>query len=217
MADALVKAIRELGHPAGRLYGHHELANERLALPPGNIITWGRAVNKYAQGRAIMRAGVPCIEVTENPPEGADGRGWLHRSFNHEQGQDFGSRSIVGGYYARRYDFVHEIRCHVYAGKVIRTGEKRARPRFPNPSSWNRSYDAGWDIYYDGVHSTPEQRRVAVAAVKAVGLPFGAVDIGLLADGSPLTIEVNSAPGFDAYRTAQAYAAAIVAEVSNAR
>jgi glutathione synthase/RimK-type ligase-like ATP-grasp enzyme len=73
---------------------------------------------------------------------------------------------------------------------------------------WIRSFDSGWRIQYDEYKSNKATRALAAQACDALGLQFGAVDIGRRADGSYLVLEVNRAPGIEG-GTVERYATAI--------
>ena len=61
---------------------------------------------------------------------------------------------------------------------------------------------------YDGVSSRQPHRDLAHRACEALGLQFGAVDIGEQVDGSLVVLEVNRAPGLEDGTVAR-YAGAI--------
>lgn len=121
---------------------------------------------------------------------------WLGRATDHVGGGDLlHPTDWTIGYYAKKEEFVNEYRIHSFLGKSIRAGVKAPRADVQNPHPWIRSWDAGWRIKYDGVSSKKKHRELAHSAVKALGLDFGAVDIGERADGTLVVLEVNRAPG----------------------
>lgn len=137
---------------------------------------------------------------------------WLARSSNHVGGNDL-LRGITGSpsFYSKKLSLVSEFRIHSFQGKSIRAGIKAPRIDADKPASihpWIRSWDGGWRILYDGVSSKKAHRELAHAAVSALGLDFGAVDIGVDAAGALIVLEVNRAPGLDG-RTIDCYAEAI--------
>lgn len=150
--------------------------------------------------RATMIA--PPVPVTTPDPL------WVGRSNNHVGGLDLLTPPATPDYYVKRENITEEYRLHVFDGKSIRAGKKAPRTGVPNPSNWIRSFDGGWKIVYDRYESTTAQRNLAASAVRALGLTFGAVDLGLLADGNLITLEVNRAPGLEG-GTIEAYARAI--------
>jgi hypothetical protein len=131
---------------------------------------------------------------------------WLPRMNNHIGGNDLLSAPATPDYFARRLTLVNEFRIHSFDGRSIRAGRKVLRDGYHLPgtpgdvtvaSPWIRSFDGGWRINYDGFESTRAQRELAAAACAALGLTFGAVDIGQLADNSLVVLEVNRAPGLE--------------------
>lgn len=140
---------------------------------------------------------------------------WLPRSNNHVGGRDLlGTGVVRADYYSKKENITEEYRIHMLRGKSIRAGVKRAATTRPDgrtaPHEWIRSFDAGWKIHYEGFRSTDAQRAIAKAAIEALGLDFGAVDIGLKADGTLIVLEVNRAPGVEG-GTATAYATKFIA------
>lgn len=133
----------------------------------------------------------------------ASAPGWVGRRSNHQGGTDLLHPPHNPDYYVQKLEFKREFRVHVMrtvdAGLVsIRAGLKVHRAGFPNPHPWVRSYDGGWSLDYGDACQAVLKQRVrdaAKGAVEALGLDFGAVDIGTLSDGSPIVLEVNKAPG----------------------
>lgn len=137
---------------------------------------------------------------------------WLPRRNNHVGGNDL-LHPGVGEYYSKKEALTQEFRIHVFRGKSIRAGVKTPREG-ATPHDWIRSYDGGWKIDYTEFTSTKAQRKVAIDAVAALGLDFGAVDIGQKEDGSFIVLEVNRAPGTEG-GTVTAYTRAIEAWIQN--
>ena len=135
---------------------------------------------------------------------------WLPRLNNHMGGIDLLNPPQNPDYFVKREHLVREFRVHSFAGKSIRAGLKVHREHFANPHPWIRSLEAGWRLSYGGETSPIRQkhRDVAHAAVGALGLAFGAVDLGEREDGSIIVLEVNRAAGLEG-GTVEAYANAI--------
>lgn len=133
---------------------------------------------------------------------------WVGRVNNHMGGTDLLTPPPTPDFYVKKLALVKEYRIHSFDGLSIRAGSKQPREGFANPHAWVRSYDGGWRIVYDGFKSKEKMRDLAASAVKALGLDFGAVDIGELADKSLVVLEVNRAPGISD-GSAKAYANAI--------
>lgn len=82
-----------------------------------------------------------------------------------------------------------DIRCFVVGDKVI-ASMKRQGPEGDFRSNLHLGGNG------EKVKITPEERKMAVAAVKAMGLVVAGVDI-LRSNRGPLVLEVNSAPGIE--------------------
>lgn len=136
---------------------------------------------------------------------------WLARRNDHVGGNDLliTGQGRVADFYAKKEEVLEEYRLHIFNGKSIRAGVKKHRVGFVQPHPWIRSYDAGWFIDYAGFESSDQMKEIAKRAVSSLGLQFGAVDIGKLADGSLIVFEVNRAPGLEG-GSAVSYANAVV-------
>jgi hypothetical protein len=174
----------------------------------GPIVAWGEwwpgALNGDAPLRAkitdaeiLRQKGVATIDVQRDC-------GWLPRRNRHVGGNDL---LRAPDFYARRERLVHEFRVHTFQGRSLRAGEKIHRVGIDfQPHPWIRAHQTGWRVSYRGV--AKPIRRLARSAVAALGLDFGAVDIGQREDESLLVLEVNRAPGIEA-GTLAAYTHAI--------
>ena len=130
---------------------------------------------------------------------------WVGRRNNHTGGADLLRPPTTPDFYVQRLNITEEYRVHSFLGRSIRAGVKRHRPDFRGTrSEWIRSFDAGWFIDYANFESTEQMREMARNACNALGLQFGAVDIGRTATGL-IVLEVNRAPGVEG-GTSTAYA-----------
>jgi hypothetical protein len=209
-AVALAKAIG--GIKTGRL--------PKQLLKQDIVICWGSTLqgvpckvlngavlrSKLSDAKILRDAGVPTIEVSQDPKKGEDG--WLPRIANHTGGLDLLHPPRVADFWVKKLDISREFRVHSFAGRSIRAGVKVTRKGFANPHPWIRSWDGGWRISYDGTSVKQKHRDVAHAAIKALGLDFGAVDIGECKGGALVVLEVNRAPGLEG-GTIEAYVEAI--------
>jgi hypothetical protein len=208
-ADSLVRAL-----------GAKRLKNDtRVELKSGDVVVnWGavlaypvprgvRVLNntnlldKFEQVKIMTKAKVETVTAVKTL------EAWIHRDLEHYDGNDLKRGLGLGGFWVKREDIVKEFRVHSFDGKSIRAGVKE--PAGPDAHPWIRTYTHGWRINCTGFRSSPQMREIAHAAVKALKLEFGAVDIGQRADGSLLVIEVNRSPGaetdsqpFEAYADA---------------
>lgn len=87
-----------------------------------------------------------------------------------------------------------DIRCFVIGDKVIASIKRQALPG-EFRSNLHRGGSASL------VKITPEERKTAIAAAKAMGLHVAGVDL-LRSERGPLVMEVNSSPGLEGIETA---------------
>jgi len=191
------------GHPLPELDG--------VRILNGDV----KLYDKLGENQVLSGANIPTVYAVRGPiPKEYAQRGWefIPRMANHVGGNDLLRRPARADFYVRKENIQSEFRIHSFNGKSIRAGIKV--PRTPNPHPWIRSYDAGWRIDYDGFKSNEGMRKIAHKAVKALGLTFGAVDIGQLDNGNLIVLEVNRAPGIEG-GTLEAYVRAIRKWVEN--
>lgn len=82
-----------------------------------------------------------------------------------------------------------DVRCFVLGKKVIAAMQREA-----SPGEFRSNVHRGGSI--KAIKITPEERKLAVNAVKNMGLNLAGVDL-LRSDRGPLVIEVNSSPGLE--------------------
>jgi ATP-grasp domain len=91
----------------------------------------------------------------------------------------------------------NEFRVHVFRGEVIDYIEKKKKLAANRTETFNKyisSINCGWVFSRTDVRDISEVRAIAIKAVNALGLDFGAVDI-VFENGLPSVLEVNTAPG----------------------
>ncbi len=93
-----------------------------------------------------------------------------------------------------------EYRVHVMGGRIIDIQKKmRRRGEFygdPDTRNMVRNYDNGWVFGRADITPPNDVLLQSVSAVKALGLDFGAVDVGWTENIQMATVfEVNTAPG----------------------
>lgn len=216
-ARDLVVALDELGFQARRLrHARRDLRPEDLVVCWGQQWEWPLTghgpvvrnsrgpIGKIEELRAYVSESVPTVRWTA---ASARPEGWLARTRQHQEGRDLSADLSRGDYYVmREEDVVREFRIHVLHERSIRAAVKVAGE---GAHSWIRSHRLGWRLDYGQEcqrQLSSIVRETAKAAVRALGYDFGAVDIGLRTDGSPVVFETNSAPGLENHNTALAYA-----------
>lgn len=94
-----------------------------------------------------------------------------------------------------------EFRVHVFLGKVIDVQQKRRQEGAKESENYDpyvRSHHHGWVYCREGIVEPKGLRELAVAAIQAVGLDFGAADIiWNKKENQCYCLEVNTAPGLE--------------------
>lgn len=158
----------------------------------------GRVLNDgVAQLTRRVTALQQALAIAPPQPVMQDIGTWLGRLRNHVGGTDLLTPPARPEFFVKKIELAREFRVHSFLSRSIRAGVKAPREGFNNPHPWIRSYDAGWQIRYDGVTSQQRHRELAHRATQALGLDFGAVDIGEKVNGDLVVLEVNRAPGLE--------------------
>lgn len=193
------------------------------------------AANKLLAFRAFSNTGVPTVDWTEDPEVAAQ---WQGQLFTVVQRQILNGHSGEGirivepneplsqaPLYTKYKKKKHEFRVHVFNGRVIDIQQKRIQiveglpQQAPDmamhvqPHHKVRNHQNGWVYCRDGldlnIERTGQIGQIAIRAVTALGLDFGAVDIIFNErEGNFYVLEVNTAVGLQG-TTAEKYAAAI--------
>lgn len=82
-----------------------------------------------------------------------------------------------------------DIRCFVIGGKVVATMMRKSQD-----GDFRSNLHAGGKA--EKIKITPEERKTAIAAAKAIGLDVAGVDL-IRSERGPLILEVNSSPGLE--------------------
>jgi hypothetical protein len=124
-----------------------------------------------------------------------------------------------GRMWTKYFDRKDEYRVHVMGGQVIDVQKKRLKTEVRDEIRRRqeagheigdvfrvRSYPNGWVFCREGVVCPAPVLEASIAATRACGLDFAAVDVGFRrSDGVARVFEVNTAPGIEA-TTVQNYA-----------
>lgn len=103
-------------------------------------------------------------------------------------------------FYVRYMRKEREFRVHVMKGTVIFVQEKLKKRENDNADKYIRSHGRGWCFAFHHLVDKPAPQAVldiGVAAVRAIGLDFGAVDIAWSDARGATVLEVNTAPGIE--------------------
>lgn len=108
-----------------------------------------------------------------------------------------------------RYIFkTKEFRVHATTKKVLSTSRKIRDPN-KQVTSWKiRSHDNGFIFQHNNIQPDEKRDELAIQAIKALNLDFGAVDIIEDKQGQLYVLEVNTAPGLEG-QTVQVYIQAL--------
>lgn len=170
------------------------------------------AVNKRRAWDRFHDRGVPTVESTRDRETAS---AWLlcgSRVYRRETLTGHGGRgvSVLSGdegvrsiwndnqsyTYTKGFPTNREFRVHVVGDNAVSVLEKKKR-RGTNPDPLIRSH-GDWVFCCNNLDSYPEVvKEQAIAAVKALGLDFGGVDIALDCGNNVCVFEVNSAPGLE--------------------
>ena len=204
--------------------------NEPLAV--------GRAINKLQTQRAFELEKVPCperVNFHQAYDLAASGEMAIARTkikaskgigivvMDSEGARDgFGDAVQEAPLITAYFKKTHEYRVHVFDEKIISVAEKRAM----SPEKLEemgiveidrkvRSYENGWVFAQQDLLMDAAIEKIAVKAVKALGLRFGAVDVLAKWSGKPSSkkrllkdvkvCEVNTMPSLDGETTFNAY------------
>lgn len=164
------------------------------------------ATNKLRTFEFLQREEVPTPRFTTNREEAT---GWLKSSkivcrmtLNGHSGEGIVLVETPDGMvdaplYTQYRKKDKEFRVHVFNGKVIDVTQKR-RLSNSEVNPFIRSHANGWVFCRENIQEPENLRDVALKAINALGLQFGAVDIIWNKQYNRLyVLEVNSAPGLE--------------------
>lgn len=174
-----------------------------------------RASDKLAALRVMQEAGVRCPDVTDDAGIAALWHETPHTVIGRTR-RGFGGEGIViydrddelGMDHEMYTIFIHgarEYRLHVVGNEVVRAQQKVPTDE-PHAIRNHKNGYRFTGIVSRRLHSN--RYEAATAAVKALGLDFGAVDLLIGEDDQPYVLEVNTAPACSPL-TARVYAEAL--------
>ena len=161
------------------------------------------ATNKLTTFQALKARGVPTVEWTTDRMV-ADG--WLDTDvvmartmLNSSKGRGIvvlePDSVIINAPLYTKYMRAHEYRIHVFKGRVIDMQKKKRRIQ-SNTNDYIKNLDNGWVFCRESVTANYNVYQVAINAVAALGLDFGAVDILYRErENKVAVLEINTSPG----------------------
>lgn len=158
------------------------------------------ASDKFRSLQVMKEAGVNVPEFSRDPGDLA--YPFLGRRTSHSKGRDVVLCLQRGDYLRNPRDYyvqyvptTREFRVHVFDGEVIRVqGKFISNPKQSRNFPWIRNHTAGYTFKKPRKTLRSERLNMAVQAVQALGLDFGAVDLLIGDDGDTYILEVNTAP-----------------------
>lgn len=154
--------------------------------------------------RVMDDAGIPVPGYTTDRDEISETFGYpaLGRAQSHTRGEDINlimqwrDAYLTSGndYFVEYIPTDLEYRVHVVDGEVVQVHEKRLRSEADN-HPFVRNSETGW-VFMEPRDEEPDH-QLAIDALGALGLDFGAVDMIRAEDGQEYVLEVNSAPSLD--------------------
>ena len=213
-ALALQRSLTQLGYNGPNINFGYGINPEALNKPEAIRL----ASNKRLALQAMQEAGVPVPKPLYNdtwsfpcvgrPDSHRQGRGfWLCESHEDMARAYRGtSRKAAATHFMEYIPIEREFRVHVVNGKSIKISEK------VGANGTNNHRNGAICRYPSDFSHKKTLRKAAKDAVEALGLDFGAVDIGWY-DGKPYVFEVNTAMGLTDPNsdTLERYAQAFVA------
>jgi RimK-like ATP-grasp domain len=189
--------------PAGRQHvlirwGNRERVDYRPTITINPAYAIERATDKLASLERMRERGVVVPNFSRDPRSLR--APYLSRSINHTRGQDIGlcmqlgdaSQYPTADFFVEYIPTAREYRARVVGNECVRVSEKVHTGDTYTP--WIRNYEHGHTFVSPHTRLNGFQESLAVAAVKAHGLDFGAVDLVVGDDGHTYILEVNTAP-----------------------
>lgn len=178
-------------------WGTAEHANIQSAIQDATAIA--KAGNKFVALQCFERDGVPHPTFVTQLPAIRDGV-WLGRATHGMCGQDI--KIVTPGdiypakaqFYTKYIPNTREYRIHVFGDQIL--GVMGKYLDFPEMAGdgYIKNMSHGYRFRTPSKELKPDRKEAAIAAVKALGLDFGAVDLIVGDDGKTYVLEVNTAP-----------------------
>jgi D-alanine-D-alanine ligase-like ATP-grasp enzyme len=195
------------GHGTGPYWAVGLNRNPRLLNHWAGV---GVAINKLKAFSVFKEAGVPIPEFTNSK---AVAQEWIEAGkvvicrtlLSSMEGKGIVvatkvSELVSAPLYTKLFQKDKEYRIHVFKGEVIDFVQKKLKSgeaEKPGRNKYIRNTANGWIFAREGVQVSDRAREAAKAAITALGLDFGAVDLAVNKSGKVVVFEVNTAPGIE--------------------
>lgn len=182
------------------------------------------AVSKLQAFQLFTAAGISCPQVMTAEEATQSGVAFLGRRDGLSQGQGItvynaGDVPAQHTFYVKTIPCRREFRVHVWRGEIICIQKKRlaaATSVIHNHSNGVLFQVVPLEEFNIGTRRTQQIKELAINAVQALGLDFGAVDILQEAGTDKLyVLEVNTAPGISSIPVYNAYKTVIENLIEN--
>lgn len=191
--------------------------HQRIRYVPNNILNRAAAIQNAVDKRGALlmmrehHVNTPRVFDPETALQlPADVFPLLGRNLQHRGGTDIHLclqrsdvlRAIDDGteFFTNYIPTNREFRVHVFQDEALKVSEKVLTEPANQLNTWIRNRNNGFT--FRNVREIPDRvlaavKNQAIAAVEALGLDFGAVDVILGDDTFPYVLEVNTAPGLE--------------------
>lgn len=194
----------------------------RIINHPDNVAL---AVDKIACLRTLKEHNVNCLDYTTNKQEAKQ---WLDSGHMVLARKLISSHSGAGIVIVNPEDYLidarlytkykrkrNEYRVFVMKDRIVDYSMKRRVENWedlPNFNKYIRNYCNGWVFCRDNINLSDKAKEISINAIRALGLDFGAVEIGETKNGECFVIEVNTAPSLDGITTRDRITRAFIEE-----
>lgn len=189
-SKAAARSIRILNNPDAVSVAGNKLSTFKV------LEAAGVAIPEFTTNRSVAQTWIDDDEkvVERHNLRGSSGEGIRIVSSDDEDTETYLTQAPL---YTKYIPKTAEYRVHIFKGQVIDFVQKKrvlAENRDETYNPYISSMEHGWVFSRTEVVEVPSAKRLALAAVVALKLDFGAVDI-LFYEGRSYVLEVNTAPG----------------------
>lgn len=207
------------GKPTGHIDTLIRWGSAHLVGKPGHIINNAKSIqaasDKWNALKVLKNADISVPKVMTKEQVTTEDFPVLGRKIHHVAGNDIVlcmqkfdlPLAIKAGckYFTKYIPTAVEYRVHVYGDNVIKVSQKVLTDEHLYKDAFIRNFDEGFTFKQPTVKLPTSAKGMALDAVDALGLTFGAVDLVVGDDGKPYILEVNTAPGLKTDSSLEVY------------